>query len=397
MSLLTKLTNRFKPKEKRSYTDYMRSVAEIANSIFTFSGERVDSKTALAINAVYVSAKILGETTASYTFQTIEKKGELRTPVDTAVSKIFGTMANQKYGITAFNYWETVLLHKVTSGNHYSIIERENGKVTGVLPVRPTNVDVFLDKKLGIYYHIKEPDLGIDKVYLSEDILHFKGMSWLGSVGVNPTKEQKELLGLAQKISKYAGKVYGEKPNGYISTDEILNPDDVKDMAKSWADQKEGDNLGKTPILMGGMKFNQVSLSLAEVEYIKSRGITSQDIYAMNRIPPTLAQDYERATFANAEQQDLILSKYTMLPHIRNFEQEIQSKLLPDNIQAKFNMNSIMRADFETRSKGFATMLEHGALSPNEWRAKEDMNPVDHGDVRYVPLNFKIADGKENV
>ena len=116
----------------------------------------------------------------------------------------------------------------------------------------------------------------------------------------------------------------------------------------------------------------------------------------MFRIPPTMAQDYERATFSNAEQQDLVFIKYTMLPYIRGIEQEVTNKCYPvanrtsDKPKAfKFNVNSMMRADLKTRTEAAATMWERGILSANEWRAREDMNPKKGGEDYFVMVNMQ--------
>ena len=50
----------------------------------------------------------------------------------------------------------------------------------------------------------------------------------------------------------------------------------------------------------------------------------------------------------------------------------------------------MMRGDSESRAKFYTAQVQNGALSPNEIRELEDMNPRDGGDIYLTPLNMSI-------
>jgi phage portal protein BeeE len=54
----------------------------------------------------------------------------------------------------------------------------------------------------------------------------------------------------------------------------------------------------------------------------------------------------------------------------------------------KHIVEGILRANAESRAKYYNSMFMIGAMSINEIRAKEDMDPIDGGDIHLVPLNM---------
>lgn len=58
--------------------------------------------------------------------------------------------------------------------------------------------------------------------------------------------------------------------------------------------------------------------------------------------------------------------------------------------QVKFNANGMMRGDSTARASFYTAQIQNGAISPNEIRELEDMNPRDGGDIYLTPLNMAI-------
>jgi hypothetical protein len=55
------------------------------------------------------------------------------------------------------------------------------------------------------------------------------------------------------------------------------------------------------------------------------------------------------------------------------------SRLLPDRIVVKFNLNALLRSDVETRNKVYDMRLKNGSMTVNEVRALEDEAPLADG------------------
>ena len=60
--------------------------------------------------------------------------------------------------------------------------------------------------------------------------------------------------------------------------------------------------------------------------------------------------------------------------------------MLPNNAFLKFNVDGLLRGDFQTRIQGYSVASQAGFMSLNDIRRLEDLRPVDGGDVYRVPL-----------
>ena len=75
----------------------------------------------------------------------------------------------------------------------------------------------------------------------------------------------------------------------------------------------------------------------------------------------------------------------TLRPYIARLE-DAHSRLLPNGVFLKFNVDGLMRGDTQSRYAAYSTGLASGFLSINDVRTREDLSPADNGDQYRVPL-----------
>lgn len=110
--------------------------------------------------------------------------------------------------------------------------------------------------------------------------------------------------------------------------------------------------------------------------------------------------DLEKSSFSNIEQQSLEFVKYTLDPWVVRWEQSLQQSLiLPSEKSAvfiKFNVDGLLRGDYQSRMNGYAVGRQNGWMSANDIRELEDMNRIpteNGGDLYLVNGNMtKLAD-----
>ena len=122
----------------------------------------------------------------------------------------------------------------------------------------------------------------------------------------------------------------------------------------------------------------------------------AEEICRIYSVPTSLVQLPSQTTFNNVEQQNLQFARHTIAPWAKRIEQEIDRKLLMQGerprIYSKFNLNDLFRGDMQARATFYREMLTTGVMSINEVRMKEEMNPVDGGDVHLVQVNQLALD-----
>lgn len=138
------------------------------------------------------------------------------------------------------------------------------------------------------------------------------------------------------------------------------------------------------------MKYTPISISPNEAQFLETRKFQIDEIARIFRVPPHMIGDLEKSTFSNIEQQSLEFVKYTVGPWVTRWEQSLSRSLLSNTERTqyliKFNLDGLLRGDYESRMNGYATARQNGWLSANDIRELEDMDriPTEEGGDLYL-------------
>jgi HK97 family phage portal protein len=181
----------------------------------------------------------------------------------------------------------------------------------------------------------------------------------------------------------------GANPGGVLE-----HPGAIKDPAKvrdAWEVLYKGaQNSGKVAVLEDGLKFSTVSIPPEAAQFLETRKFQLNEIARIFRVPPHMIGDLDKSSFSNIEQQSLEFVKYCVNPWIIRWEQAMWQNLIPlaekDTHFIKFNLDGLLRGDYETRMKGYAIGIQNGFFSPNDVRKLENMNeiPAERGGFNYM-------------
>ena len=105
--------------------------------------------------------------------------------------------------------------------------------------------------------------------------------------------------------------------------------------------------------------------------------------------------DLEKSSFSNIEQQSLEFVKYTLDPWVVRWEQSLSRSLLSEDEKKqyffKFNLEGLLRGDYQSRMNGYAIARQNGWMSANDIRELEDLDklsPEQGGDLYLVNGNM---------
>ena len=291
--------------------------------------------------------------------------------------------------MTSFIFRETMMSHLLLHGNAYAqIIRNGRGEVVALYPLLPDRMDVSRDKGGQLYYtytrNSDEPG-GKQKyeqvVLLKEDVLHIPGLGFDGLIGYSPIAMAKNAIGMAIACEEYGAKFFanGATPGGILE-----HPGTVKDPARvrdSWNAAFGGSgNANKVAVLEEGMKYTPISISPEQAQFLETRKFQIDEIARIFRVPPHMVGDLEKSSFSNIEQQSLEFVKYTLEPWIVRWEQAINRALLSEKEKesyfVKFNVDGLLRGDYESRMNGYATARQNGWMSANDIRELENLDRI---------------------
>ncbi len=354
--------------------------------------EVVNENTAMRVATVSACLKVLGEDIAALPKSIMRREGDKRYKQNSKLNYLISTKPNPR--MTAYNWSFAMVVGAAGWGESYApVIKDRNGKVESLEIIPPWEMKRLPMQDGSIYFGHGQ------KMYHPDDVITLRPFTVDGVNPLSIIRYNAETIGFALKSQKYRGKVFNVKPPGYLSSELPLNGTDQQ---KAISDQWKGQVTGGTPVLWGGMKYHPLSFSPADLQLLEANRATKEDVCALFRMPPIFVQDYSRSTFANAEQQGIVYKTYTLNPFITNFSQEIDSKCFNDNNQlsktpeyVNFNLNGLLQGDFKTRTEGYRTLWQMGAITANTVMALEDMNPIEGGDKAYVPMNMISTDQTE--
>jgi hypothetical protein len=105
--------------------------------------------------------------------------------------------------------------------------------------------------------------------------------------------------------------------------------------------------------------------------------------------------DLEKSSFSNIEQQSLEFVKYTLDPWVIRWEQSLQRALLgfgeKEKYFFKFNLEGLLRGDYQSRMNGYAIGRQNGWMSANDIRELENLDRIpaeDGGDLYLINGNM---------
>ena len=355
----------------------------------TSSGKNVNERTAMRVTAVYSCVRILSEAIASlplHLYKQIDKGGKEKA-INHPLYKLLHDEPNPE--MTSFVFRETLMSHLLLWGNAYAqIIRNGKGQIVALYPLMPNRMSVDRDPNGKIYYKysVNESDnrglKNIGQIYLKkEDIFHIPALGFDGLVGYSPIAMAKNAIGMALATEEYGAKFFanGASPSGVLE-----HPGNIKDPTKlreSWNSLFQGSsNSHKIAILEEGLKYQPIGISPNEAQFLETRKFQIDEIARIFRVPPHMVGDLDKSSFSNIEQQSLEFVKYTLDPWVTRWEQAIHRSLLLESEKtdyfAKFNVDGLLRGDYQSRMSGYATGIQNGFLSPNDIRSLENMDLI---------------------
>lgn len=372
------------------------------------AGKRVNERSAMQMTAVYSCVRILSEAVASLPVHIYRynDSGGKEKALDHPLYFLVHDEPNPE--MTSFAFRETLMTHLLLWGNAYAqIIRNGKGEIIGLYPLMPDRMTVDRDDKGRLYYEyqLSSDDAhtmkGSTVILQPKDVLHIPGLGFDGLVGYSPIAMVKNAIGLAIAAEEYGSKFYA---NGAAPSGVLEHPGTLKDPSKvreSWTQTFGGSsNANKVAVLEEGMKYTPISISPNEAQFLESRKFQINEIARIFRVPPHMVGDLEKSSFSNIEQQSLEFVKYTLDPWVSRWEQNMMRSLLAEEEKPtyfiKFNVDGLLRGDYQSRMNGYAIGRQNGWMSANDIRELENLDRIPEalgGDLYLINGNMtKLQD-----
>lgn len=373
--------NPFKKTEQRNntpaYDTYYSSLAVGGDS----AGVSVTTDTAESISAVYACVAAISETVGSlplYVYKRTEK-GREKAPRHPLYKLLHDTPNDYQ---TALEFREQLQRHVLLRGNAYAEIIRDNaGRPSALLPVHPDRVTILRSAQGKLLYDVVD-DGGRTKRLLADEVLHIKYHSDDGIIGRSPIQVARDTIGLALAERTHGAKMFeqGTKLSGVIETAPGTTKEQAGQIRESWAQGQAGvNNHGKTAVLPQGAKFNTVSMTLEDADWIAARRLSIVECCRLFRVPPVMVADMEAANYSNVVELARFFVTNTLRRHLVAWEQAINRVLVndPGTYFVEHNVEGLLRGDSLARAQFYERAINDGWMLRSEARRLENMPTIE--------------------
>ena len=354
--------------------------------------------TAKRVSAVFACVRVLSETVGQLPlilYRRLPNSGKERV-TDHPIARL---IAKPNHFQTRQDFTEMLTGHVALRGNGYAFKNVVGGEVRELIPFRPDQVTPRLNEFNVIHYDVQLAD-GSKRTYTQNQMFHLKGFSSGGITGDSVLRHAKETIGTAIAIKEHGALFFrnGAKFRGIITHPGHFDDDAAIDrFRKTWDTATGGDAAFETAILEDGLKWEAVSMSNDDSQFIESGKFSVEEIARFFRVQLHKIQSMDKATFSNIEQQALEFVTDTMMPWFVRWELNLSWQLIDaserDELFLEFLVEGLLRGDSKARSEFYRSAIMSGWMNRNEPRIKENMNPVEGLDDFLEPTNMQDATG----
>lgn len=309
-------------------------------------------------------------------------------------------------------FWAVMENNRNHFGNGYAMILRDekSGSVT-LWPMEPSCIRIEIEqgKDLSeltdITYVYTSPNNGQSFRLRSDEVLHVKTSTvFFGLVGLSVQDKLKMSLDGASMSQEMLNKLYKNNfvPKAAVQFDtaSMVNEEYESAYLKTLQNYADGKGEGGSSFipLSPGTNIVPLNIKLTDGQFLELRKYTALQIAAAFGIKPNHLNDYERSSYANSETQQLAFYTDTMLYILKQYEEELNFKLLSQaqreqGYRFKFNIAAVLRGDTKSQLESLSMGVSNGVYTPNEARRNLDLPALPGGDrIYFNGSNIAVED-----
>lgn len=358
----------------------------------------------------FTCLKMLSETLAKMPIKFYQKTADgVIEAKQTEVSKLLTRRPNPLMTPTVF--WNTVEVNRNHFGNGYVYIRKKlkrkkyggEYKIIDLWIMQANCVQRIVDDA-GIFagegrlwYVYTDPISGKQYVFDTDEVMHFKtSFSFDGITGLPVQAILKETVYGAGASQEFMNNLYenGLTAKAVLEYTGELSEDYQKKLRQSFEEFGSGTkNVGRVLPVPMGMKVVPLDIKLSDSQFFELRKYTALQIAAAFGVKPNQINDYSKSSYANSEMQQLSFYVDTELFIIKQYEEEINYKMLDEEqresgMYFKFNEKVLFRTDSKTQMNYLKEGVAGSIIKPNEAREKLDLPNAAGGDELFANGNI---------
>jgi HK97 family phage portal protein len=286
---------------------------------------------------------------------------------------------NPNPNMTSFECFNKIEVSRNETGNGYAVITRDiRMQPEKLIPLDSSLVTPFLNTDDGeLWYQV----IGNGGTYYFHNmnmfhVKHITGTSrW---AGISPLDVLKNTLEYDKAVQEFSLSEMQKKDSFILEYSTNVDADKrqriIDDFRRFYQDN--GGILFQEP----GVKVTDLDRKYFASDTLASEKITRSRVANVFNVPSSFLNDNEGQGFSSNEQLMIQFVQMTLTPIVRQYEQELNRKLLTiadreAGFYFKFSLGGLLRGDTSARTQFYQMMIRSSGMTPDEVRQYEDLPP----------------------
>lgn len=361
----------------------------------------VNHLTVLSNSPWFCALRVISEGIAMLDRQMKEKRdGKIYDVSDHPVMEFFTMPPHPHYS------WFDLMCALVVNAMHsngFALIHRDPRTMRPVylehIPRTLVSIDAMSDGSL--LYRVSG-NLGgknVNIVIPPSDIIHIKGLTLDGIVGVDTTFVHQDAHAVGLARNQYATATLGNqaRPSIAIMSNEALDWKDLQSARKNFMSQYSGtENAGVPLFLSNTDKIEYLQWSPAESAMDKFVNMSVGDVARITKVPLDMLGMPNGGTYGAGVQRSKDLVRFCFGPWVEKIQEEFNNKLFYldeiGRIYFEFDSSMYIELDAAAQADVLTTYVKTAIMTPNEARARLGLPEIEYAnslltDINLVPLD----------
>lgn len=379
--------------ESRAFSPFEEEIL-LGGGVPSQAGVHVSEHSALKIAAVFACCRVIAEDVAKMMRRLMRKEmgsdGRMRrAPAeDHPLYDVIGKRPNGWQ--TGYEFWEWMVFRAALAGDAYAYVTRDpSGAVRELLPIASGHVSSEIDHKWTVTYRLT--GYGETVLLSPRQILRLSGPMSDEINAFAPVRMAREAIGLSMAIEAAQARFHANdlRPSGILGIDLSTTGDAAKSLEvierirSDWIKKYGPGGTGGLAILDRKFEFEAMTATSADSQTVENRKFQIEEICRFFRVhPQKIMHPSQAQSYGSVEQANISHVSDTLHPWVERVEQVIERDLIDPlnqadkNLYVHLNMNALARGTLGDRTSAYERLVKF-ALTPNEVRALEDMDPID--------------------
>jgi HK97 family phage portal protein len=345
----------------------------------TESSKKVNVRSALTLSAFYSGIDMIANSIAILPHAVVQKTDNNITYLkDHPVNKLLNNRPNHHQ--SPFGFKHLIALTVLLRGNYFAgIVTDESGNKIA-LDFWDSSLVTVIDHEDKLFYQYKS------KMYSAYEVFHVSGLSFDGKLGKSVLEFAADNLGVTLNAQKFGSMSLEDQGLSYgvIESDKKIDSTAKDNLGTAFEKRLTSMNKHRAAVLDEGMKYKSIGLNPEESKFIETYASGTEDIARWLHIPNHKLRIKGEGGYNSMVQMEQDYLQSAVKPLAQKIKEEIEFKLFTDpekanSIAIDQNFKILLQVDPKSRAEYYKSMVFLKAMTPNEIRVLESLNPYEDG------------------